>query len=125
MSGTSEQSTFHKIYLHSIFQNLPTRLKIYSPRSPLGTVTFSPEIGWKKQNSWASGQPSGYRAWPDLFSSAGWHNSLCEVLSCYQHQAWPSWPPSTGSLIRGHGQCGHCLTAWHTWAWEARSAYCC
>lgn len=67
MSGTSEHSTFHKIYLHCIFQNLSIRLKMYSPRLPLGTVTFSPEIGWKKENSWASGQPSGYRAWPDLF----------------------------------------------------------
>lgn len=27
--------------------------------------------------------------------SASWHNSLCEVLSCYQHRAWRSWPTST------------------------------
>ena len=29
-----------------------------------------------------------------------WHNSPPEVLSCYQHKTWSSFPTSTGSLTR-------------------------
>lgn len=81
---------------------------------------LSPEIRRRKK---AAGPVASHLvAGPGQISfCASWRNSLCEVLRCCRLNARCFWPQS---VIRRQPQSGHCQISWHTWSWEALSAYC-